>query len=268
MPWRQFENAPDLLYEAFVTTLTDSYIYVHRSAVTALRRCHLPNAFEVSVRNGIWNVLFAHQKNPQRQDIVLECIELLAGQYLPAEEKAGRAGAFLVSLLAKMKAWRVSSEIGRLAHQLAHASGLVDLLLAQLLDTERTDHGEEQILKALADLPIEVVFAHRAKLAAVPVGDDPRARYRVLDLVQILARSRAWIEAEQLAAAAVAAIPCTIREAPQRLIFELVHAATAFENALATGNHDRAAGLAIRWHEAKAAKEANDRERAQRSSLF
>jgi hypothetical protein len=86
----------------------------------------------------------------------------------------------------------------------------------------------------------------------------------VLDVIEILARSRAWAEAEHLAAAAVAAIPDTVPDAPQRLIFELAHAAAAFEHALAKGDHDSAATLATRWREVNAAKEANDRERAQR----
>jgi len=96
------------------------------------------------------------------------------------------------------------------------------------------------------------------------VGADRGARYRVLDVIQILARSRAWAEAEQLAAAAAAAIPDTVREASQRLMFELAHAATAFEHALAKGEHGRAVTIASRWREVNAAKEVNDREKAQR----
>jgi hypothetical protein len=264
MPWRQRENAPDLLFEAFVTTLTDPYIYVHRSAVMALGRLRLPATFDARVRNGLTNVLLAHKKDPHREDIVLECIELLAGRYLTAKERSGRAGAFLVTLLAKMPAWRLSSNIGIFARQLAHARGLVDLLVAHLLDPATTESGEERALEALADLPVDVVYAHRGKLAEIPMGTDRRARYRVLDVLQILARSRAWAEGEQLAAAAVAAIPDTVREASQRLMFELAHAAAAFEHALARGDNDCAATLATRWRELNAAKEANDRERAQR----
>jgi hypothetical protein len=83
-------------------------------------------------------------------------------------------------------------------------------------------------------------------------------------VIQILTRSRAWAEAEHLAAAAVAAIPDTVREASPRLMFELAHAAAAFEHALAKGDHDRAATLATRWREVKAAKEANEHETAKR----
>ncbi len=264
MPWRQRENAPDLLFEAFVTTLTDPHVYVHQSAVMALGRLSLPDAFNARVRSGLWKILRAYAKDPHEDDIVLKCIKLLASDYLTAEERAGRIGTFLVTLLAKMPAWRVSNDIVRFARQLAHARGLGDLLIAHLLDPETTEHGEEHVLEALAGLPVEVVYAHREKLAKIPVSADRGARYRVLDLIQILTRSRAWAEAEELATAAVAAIPDTVRERSQRLMFELAHAAAAFEHALANGDHDRAVTLATRWREVKAAKEANDRERAQR----
>jgi hypothetical protein len=230
----------------------------------ALGRSRLPTAFDDRVRDGIWCVLLAHEKDPHRQDIVVECIELLAGRYLTAEERAGPAGAFLVTQLAKMPSWRVSSSIGRFARQLAHARGLVDLLVSHLLDPKTTEYGEQHVLEALASLPVEVVYTHRGKLAEIPVGADRGARYRVLDVIQILARSRARAEAERLAAAAVAAIPDTIRRASQRLMFELAHAAAAFEHALARGDHSSAAALATRWREVNAAKEANDRERTQR----
>jgi hypothetical protein len=264
MPSRQRENAPDLLFEAFVTTLTDPYIYVHRSAVIALSRLRLPATLDARVRNGLLRVLLAHKKDPHREDIVLQCIEILARRYLTAEERTGPAGGFLVTLLAKMPAWRVSNDIGLFARQLAHARGLVDFLVAHLLDPETSEYGEERVLEALAGLPVEVIYGHRGKLSEIPVGADRGARYRVLDVAQILARSRAWAEAELLIAAAVDAIPDTVREAPQRLMFELAHAAAAFEHALAKGEYDGAATLATRWREVNAAKEANDRERAQR----
>lgn len=264
MPWRQRENAPDLLFEAFLTTLSDPYVYVHQSAMIALSRFRLPANYDARVRNGLLNVLLAHEKDTRRQELVLECIELLASRYLTAEARAGKAGAYFVSLLTKMPAWRISNNIGSFARDLAHARGLVDLLIAYLLDPETSDYGEEGVLEALAGLPIEVVYANRGKLAEIPVGADMSARFRVLDVIEILTRSRAWSEAEQLAAAAVAAIPNTVREAPQRLIFELAHVAAAFEHALAKGDFDRAATLATRWRGVKAAQEANDRERTQR----
>lgn len=264
MPWRQRDNVPDLLFEAFVTTLTDSYVYVYGAAIVALDRFSLPAKFDARIRDALSAVLLAYQKNLDRQDIVLECIELLAGRYLTADERAGRIGAFLVALLAKMPSWRVSNHVGFLARQLAQANGLVDLLVAHLLDPETSDYVEQHALDALADLPAEVVYTCRDKLAKIPIGTDWIGRQRVLGLIQILTRSHAWAEAEALASSALAAIPDTVHDAAVRLIFELAHSAACFEHALAQGNRAQATTHAKRWHEVKLAKETNDRERARR----
>ncbi len=252
MPRRQRENAPDLLLEAFVTTLSDPYVYVHRSAVTALCRMRLPARFDARIREFLWTILLAHKKDPDRQDIVLDCIELLVGRYLTAKELSRSQGAFLVALLSKMPSWQVSRDIDLFARRLAHARGLVDFLVAHLLDPKTTDYGVDRVLKALADLPVDVIYAHRSRLAEIPVGGDRGARFRVLHVIEILTRAEAWAEAEQLAAAAVASIPGTVREASQRLMFELVHAAAAFEHALAIGEYDCLSELATRWREVSA----------------
>lgn len=252
MPSRQRENAPDLLLEAFVTTLSDPYIYVHRCAVRALRHMRLPATFDARIRKSLWTLLVVHEKDPDRQDIVLDCIKLLAGRYLTAKERSRSGGAFLVKLLSKMPSWQVSRDIDLFVRRLAHARGLVKFLVAHLLDPKTTEYGENKVLEALANLPAEVIYAHRSRLAAIPVASDRGARFRVLHVIEILTRVGAWAEAEQLAAAAVASIPDTVREASQRLMFELVHAAAAFEHAVAKGEYDRLSQLATRWREVSA----------------
>ena len=268
MPWRQRGNLPDLLLEAFLTTLTDSYIYVHHEGVMALGRFRLPEKFDGPVRAALWKVLLAHYKNKDRQDIVIECMKLLAGRYLSEAERSGRIGAFLISILKTLPPWQLSNELRLFARQLAHADEVVDWLIAVLLDPEGQEHIQEHALEAIEDLPADVVFARRETFAAVPAGDDRGSRFRTFNLVQVLTRAGAWGEAESLARAAVAAIPDTARQATVRLVFELAHTAAAFENALSQGGGARADALASRWHELMKAKEANDRAIAQRPDSY
>jgi hypothetical protein len=263
MPLRQRRNVPDLLFEAFLAALTDPYVYVHRSAVMAMRRFHLPEQFRNRVRHGLWRVLLAHHRNEDNQDLVLEIIEEIDG-LLADGEKAGRPGAFLVSLLAKMPAWRLSNEIRGISRELARAEGMVELLITLLTDSEATEYSEEYVLGAIAALPTEIVYAHRAKIAAVPNGQEWPGRFRVLHLLEVLSRCQAWSEGEEMMATAVAAIPETVREASVRLTLQLAHSAVAFENALARGNSERAAAMAARWREVKIAKEVHDRAIGQR----
>ena len=265
MPWRHRENAPNVLWEAFLPLLTDPYVYVHASAIRALRRIHLPASFDPIVRLGIWSVLSAHAKSSDQEDLLLDCIKLLVMHYLTDQEKSGRVGAFLVTLLAKMPTWRLSNDIARISRQLANAPGLVELLISHLLDPQTTEHGEEYAIEALSDLPVDVIHNCRTQLASIPIAADRGPPYWILDLIEILSRSRAWAEAEQLAEAALAAIPETVRAISLRLMFQLAHGAAAFESALAQGDYERATTLAAQWREMKFKQEENDREKAQRN---
>jgi hypothetical protein len=267
IPARQRKNAPDLLFEAFLSTLTDPYIYVHSAAARTLRQITLPEAYSARVQAGLVLVLRTHAGNPEREELVLGIIEELS-HILSEANRAGPYAAWLVRLMAGMRYWTRASKLRWIARGLARAEGLVDLLIAHLLDPECTEHSEEEMLEVIADLPADVVYANRAALAAVPIGAAWPHRFRVYKLVETLGRCGAWAEAEQAAAAAVAATPDTARDASVRLGFQLLHAATAYENALALGDSARATAMAAEWRTLKAAEEAHKRAIAERPDPF
>jgi hypothetical protein len=263
LPYVQRRNLPDLLFEAFLAALTDPYVYVHRSAVMALSQLHLPKKFEPQVRHGVWAVLLAHHSKSDSDDLVLECIEQCA-RHLTTSERAGPIGAFLIGLLARMPKWRLGNEIQWIGRELGHGEGAIDLLIALLVDPESHEYTYERVLDALASLPAEIVYANRAKFAAIPIADTWPGRGRIFDLVEILTKCQAWATAEEIAASAIAATPDTVRESSIRLTFELVHAAAAFENSLSQNDTKRASAMAERWRNAIVAKETHDRSVAQR----
>ncbi len=261
MPWQQRDNAPSLLFEAFVTTLSDPYIYVHRSAVTALDRIRLPASFDQALRDALFNILLGHAKNPDQADLVLKCISLLSRRYFTAEQKTGKIGAYLVAQLGKMPAWRLTQDIISLARNLAHAEGIVDLLVAQLGNWEVMSHGQDQVLSALEELPDEIIKANCQKLATIKLNEN-RNRLWLLGLMQLLSRAYCWTEAEKLATHVLASIPDTIREKTVRTLFQLAQAAAAFECALERGDHDSAVATAERWREINTIREVDERERS------
>lgn len=260
MSRKQRANAPDLLLEAFVTTLDDPYIYVHRSALRALQRFEVPESLIPIVRQAVWKVLLAHKKNSDRDDIVVNCIELLAARYLTPQELANRPGIFLITLLGKMPAWRITGEVSRLARRFANTRGFVDLLVKLLLDQSTTEDGEDRILDAMSKLPADVVLSHREMLAGISLNADRRKRTRILRIVEILGASGAWAEADQLASALLSVIPDTVRERLPRLTYDLARLAICFEHALARGDRDTAAMLASQWHDANETRAASHRD--------
>lgn len=264
IPYRQRENIPELLFEAFVTTLSDREAYVYRSALLALDDIRLPTTFDLRICEALTGIMQAYARRVDGDAIALACIELFATRYLQPEELAGDEGSYLVRLLELMSPVLASRHFRHIARKLSSAPGFIDLLLSYLRADEAREFLEEDVLEVLAELPTDLVHAYRQELSAIPVTEEPDTQRRALHVVEILTRARAWAEAEQLSATALAAIPDTVREAPRRRLFELANIAAAFEHALAVGDHARAKAQSTRWREVRA-KEADDRERVQRA---
>jgi hypothetical protein len=261
LPANVRRHAPDLLFEAFAPALTDPYVIVHKRALHALRSFTLPEAFNARVQHAIENLVIAYGKDGQDHDLILEGIELLVGRHLSETDCVGRKGAYLVGLLTKLPKWSLTQHLRYLARELGRAKGFVELLVSMLMDPEIHDHATETILDALASLPNEVLFAHRAALATVPAGPAWETRRRVHALVELLSRAGAWTEAAQVADQAVAEIATTRRERPQRRLMELASAAAHHEGALAVGDVEAAAAAATRWRALHAESE-RDRDAA------
>ncbi|MFD1191570.1 hypothetical protein [Phenylobacterium conjunctum] len=249
LPARLRRHAPDLLFEAFIPTLTDPYRHVHGASLKALERMTLPDALKPQVRHAVSALVAYYGERNEEPEMVVDGIEILVGDHLSEAERAGRPGAYLVAQLARLEWWRFSSSIVYLARQLGRAKGLVDLLLKRLSDPNITDHDIHDVLDALGGVPNEVLYEHRAALAAVPAGSVWEVRRRVHGLVELLSRCGAWKEAVELAERAIAEIPDTRRERGQRQLMQLLASATRYELALASGDETAAAAAAESWRE-------------------
>jgi len=240
-------HAPDLLYEAFLPALTDPYVYVHKSALGALRDIRLPEAFDRQVRHGLANLVAVYGSDAKDHDTILNSIELLVGRYLSDRVCAGDYGAHLISVMDKLPSWSLSSHMRYLARKLGRARGMTALLIRILIDPESTDHRIEATLDSLAELPNEVLYADRALFAGVTAGPNWETHRRVHGVVELLGRAGAWDEALEVAERAIAELPDTRRERPSRRRMELLAAAARYERALSAGDTDGAQIAAEAW---------------------
>ena len=267
MPHHQMRNIPDLLYEAFLATLADPYIYVHRAAVMTLDHLSWPDHYKSRLRDGVWHILLAHQNDTEREDIVGQCIESLV-PLLDDRQLSGRIGAFLVRVLSKMSFLGSERRIRLLAQDLARANGIVELLITHLTSPEATEHSQDNNLEAIAMLPTAVILDHRCQLAAISITGEWHNHFCVLEVIEILGRCGAWTEAEEAATRILSSIPDNVRESLIRSTFELVRAAAGYEAALAIGNPARVTEMMIAWQAAKSSEESIKRAIAQRPDPF
>lgn len=252
LPSQMRRHAPDLLFEAFVPTLTDPYRHVHRTALRALRYMTFPDALSKRVGDAVSALVVYYGKTGEEHDLLVDGIEILVGDHLSEDQRAGRPGAHLVAILAKLPWWSLSSHIHYLARQLGRAKGLVDLLISRLTESGVTEHDIRKILDALGGMPNEVVFEHRAQIAGVAAGPTWETRRRVHGLVELLSRAGAWAEAVALAERAVSEIPDTRREQGQRQLMALMASSARYELAQANGDTEAADSAAQQWRDLRA----------------
>ena len=233
-------HIPDLLYESFLLALTDPYVYVHKSALSALRDIKLPERFDQPVRRALANLVSVYGSEAKDHDTVMNCIELLVGRYLDGKACAGEYGTYLVGVMNKVPSWSLSSHMRYLARALGRARGITPLLMRLLTDPEAADHEIEAALDALSELPNDVLHAERATLATVTAGSSWETHRRVHGVVELMGRIGAWDEAVEVAERARSDIPDTRRERPRRRRMELLAAAASYERALAAGDADYA----------------------------
>lgn len=230
-------DLPRLLFEIFLTTLYDPYRIVHQSAVHALERFTLPEAFTPALKLSVRNLIFAYAQGEDGDEFLAECISLYASRYAGKEELEGDVGALLVSQLSRMKPEIVMrSHFDWHVKKLKHSPG-IGALAVKLLRASSSDYEKEPVFRVFRDLPPATVYAERKGLEGIAMErlDDVDC---IGSMIELLTRSGALNEAEHIAKAVVESIPDTTRDYQRRLSAQLLHIATKLESAIAGISQD------------------------------
>ena len=102
VPFKLTEHFPDLFFEAFSVLLTDPYVMVHKSAVRALNRRSFPKEKRNLISTNLWNLIFHYSQESKQNDFVVECIGVFTHLCVSSEQKRGKAGEILTSILLKL----------------------------------------------------------------------------------------------------------------------------------------------------------------------
>ena len=96
---KPLRGAPPLLLEAFVALLSDRYQYPVSEAVKALERVRLPEAMKTSVGIRLWSTVLVYAKTANQQAFLVQVIDAMTMGFLTEDQRAGKAGAAIVSIL-------------------------------------------------------------------------------------------------------------------------------------------------------------------------
>lgn len=260
------DDAPSLLYEAFVVLLDDPYVIVHKAAVRALEHVDLHSELDELAKGYVLAWINTYASGSKDDRFLLECIELFLRKYLTDEQKRGRAGRYFVALLKPVKADTVADKISWLRHDLLEADGFPELVVRLLEECER-HYRQDDVLRALDALSDAAIHSQCARIERIAIAQDVE-RDLPLKLVEILTRAGAWEEAARINQVIYDRIPDTVEKRIQKLAANLDRIAARYEATIARGNLDLLPGLAAEWRTTEIQLEEYRQAYARHSSPF
>ena len=170
-------------------------------------------------------------------------------------------------MLNNMKPDVVADKLAWLRHDLREADGFAGLVIKTLADVDASRYRQDDILRALNDLPVGAIQVHKSQLEAIAAAPNVDETLPA-NLVETLTRAGAWQEAVRINNAIYTRIPDTTEKRSQKLAANLERIAARYEEAIALGSIDLLPELALEWRATEAQVEELRIKYAKRSSPF
>ena len=245
--YRTQDNLPLLVYEAFSVLLWDQYVLVHKSAVAALHRLHLPESCRGRSAQALLHLIRYYAQKSGEDRFVVDCVSLLASELSRLGKENSQVAKYLVQVLLNADPLYVQSELRRFSYTLGKTEGFADLFLRHL-PLLRTDyHRSDDITEILAELPTQAILAKRSDFQKVGIDLAPQKPWIAARVVEALTRAGAWAEARLVAQAGVDGCEPTKRNQSRRIFSRFIALATEFEESIAEGRFERLTPVVKQW---------------------
>lgn len=132
VPYDLVKNFPDLFFEAFSILLTDPYVIVHKSIVHSLRRRSFPEEKRRLIKHKLWNLIVCYSQESKQEDFVVDCIDTFAFLCLSHEERKGKLGQHISSILLSLEGSALYRAVDRLHYGFEAVPGFVKVALKSI----------------------------------------------------------------------------------------------------------------------------------------
>jgi hypothetical protein len=247
---RSRQSLPSIVFETVVYMLADPYVMVHQNAVETLSRIQEPDEFRHRIILNLFQLIHVYRGKKNKEDFLLECIELLSGYLRRDGGPTPKAAEHLLTILAETDGERLRRNLRWIARIFHDHASVVDVVVKAMASAHRTDHGWDDLMFAVEALSDGVVRARKdeiARLGAEMMVEHPRL---ALQIIEVLWKVEAWSYATAVAAAGVERLPDNVRNRWRRTYAQLHRTAAAFEEAVAAGRLEALEDLEREWHRA------------------
>ena len=236
VPYELMRDFPGLLFEVYMVLLTDPYVYVHKSAVYALKIHGFSESLKQQVAHCLFNLILTYMLKRSDNQFLVECLEHYVRGCLSDAQISGFEGRFIIQIIGQLDDMNAYEAIERLGYLLKDVPGFVNLC-AKCLHSDwicRID-GAERTFQLLDSMPrIRLREAVDEIVSAAQSFADTRP-HLAGPLIVLLAKAGCWAEAVRVCEHMLTVLPETRRDLGMRLYFESLRQVCAFELARPTG---------------------------------
>lgn len=231
-PYDIRRDFPDLLFEVYVALMTDPNVYVHQSAVRALKSYAFPEHLKPNLKIALINLIRAYYHDTDRAEFLVKCVVTFVEAFLTETEIEGEIGKQIVGIIGSLPDKEACDAIERLTFSLQNAEGFAKVV-AKRLDCEwAREHVREKLYRSLFQVPavslqdcVDDIY-QTGKFAA------PNNYYQVRTPIALLARAGAFKTAEKLCTEIIEKLPDTREQSSLRSFIDSLRRIACFEASL------------------------------------
>ena len=220
---------PDLIFEMYVVLMTDPYVYVHQSAVRALKSYVFPDYLKPNLKYALINLIKVYYHDTDKAQFLVECLRKFVDAFLTETEIEGDIGRQLVGVIDSLPDREACDAIDRLAYSFRNAPGFAKVI-AKRLDCEwASDFMISKLYRALFLVPavslrdcLDEIYKS-GKLAASINAHQARTP------ISLLTRAGAFDEAQKLCIEILEELPETREQESLRAFIESHRRIACFE---------------------------------------
>ena len=239
-PYNLMRDFPRLLFEVYLALFTDPIVYVHKSAVHALRINLFPEELKPKLTCVLLLLIYVYAQGKTDDKFVVECLERYVDGCLIDTQISGSHGRFVVNAISQLNERHACEAVERLGRSLRDAPGFV-AVCARCLRGEWLRGmgggmgGRERIFRFLDNVSQKRLHEARSELveAALSLANDNP--HQTEPLIVLLAKAGCWREATHICERVLAEIPGTRQDRSLMLHFEALRQVCSFEEARPIG---------------------------------
>ncbi len=243
---RRIDDLPELVLEAFVLLLEDSYVIVHKAAAKALERISLPDALERRADRALLMLISSYGMKSEPEDFLVRWIELYFRRYAGDDQTRGFLADWVIKTLMSIRVSTTLRDLNSISRHLKDRPAYVDLVIKVLEDPEVSNYGEEDAIRLLYAIPDVEVSKRAGDLGKLAVRRANCGWY-VGAIVEVLTRVGAWESAIMAIEASWADVPDTVPMRQMKWSRRLQVVAVQFEGAVAASDLPRQVALKAEW---------------------